>query len=218
MKRILKHNEKVWFTDGLHSGWGKISLPDRIECIFAPDEMVLVKKDSGGEQYLPASQVYSVAHGYKYLGGTLCWEHDEMIAEEFYDPQSDTNLSYYQVDNKEILILSEPHTCEFYTVEDDQIHISGYLWHDSDRGWVLTTFVGCYVPKAEVLAKDDGLRRQFVIAEYEQDVRQYEQDNLTTTEAYHLCNHYFGDKGMILLDYEKLSDKTTNGRYVTLIR
>lgn len=199
------------------SGWGRIALINREEtykeypCSDDAGDILTIKKDSGGEIETTPSRVYSVAQGYTFFGLRLVWEHDEEIDYPLYCPARDENVFMCEVDSKPNNLFTEPVECELYSVEDDKIHVSGYLWKKDDGTWALTEYTFCFVPMSELLQGD----RRAIIDEYEQGVQQYEQHGLTDEEALNICNSYFD--GQRILSYDKLSYETKDGHYITKV-
>lgn len=218
-KRVFTIGERVWYNMDHMTGWGTIGLINRSEMfkqyICDDDDIITVEKDSGGEIECWPSGVYQVAQGLTFFGHPVVWEHQ---SEEYplYCPERDENL--WMVETEQFLprITDKPHSYEFYSIEGLRVHVSAYLWHSEERGWVLTEFTFCYVPKMELLYNDDGLRRQFIVDEYEEQVQQYEKDGLTEEEALDICNNY-ADRQR-LLDYADITEDTPDGNYVNLIR
>lgn len=218
-KRVFTIGERVWYNADHMTGWGKIGLINREDTYKQyncdDDDILTVEKDSGGEIECWPENVYQLAHGLTFFGNPVVWDHE---SEEYplYCPERDENVFMCETEQNLARITDEPHSYEFYSIEDGVLHVSAYLWHDEDRGWVLTEFTFCLVPKEEILACKDGLGRQFIVDGYEQAVTQYEKDGLTAKDALRICNSYnFGQR---LLDYSEITEDTPNGNYVTKVR
>ena len=219
MKRVFTIGEHVWFEQDHMSGWGKVGLINREDSFQSynctDDDIITVVKDDGGEIECTPDGVYQLAPGITFFGHIVVWDH---FSEEYplFCPARQENLYMVETDQYLPQITDKPHSYEFYVIEDDYIHVSAYLWHDEDRGWVLTEFTFCYVPREEFLNSGDGLARQFCVERYEEGSKQYEEDGLTEEEALDICNHYA--HRMRLLDYEDVTKDTENGNYVTKVR
>lgn len=218
-KRVFTIGERVWFDQDGTRGWGTLGLINREDTYKQyncdEDDILTVEKDDGGEIECYPENVYQSAKNLTFFGHKVVWDHN-IGQYPLYCPARDENL--YMVETEQYLprITDKPHSYEFYSVEGLRVHVSAYLWHSEERGWVLTEFTFCYVPKMELLYNDDGLRRQFIVDEYEEQVQQYEQDGLTEEEALDICNNYAD--GQRLLDYADITEDTPDGNYVNLIR
>lgn len=218
-RRVFTIGERVWYEQDHMTGWGKVGLINR-EDTFKQyncdvDDILTIEKDSGGEIECWPDNVYQVAQGLTFFGLRVVWDHN---SEEYplYCPEREENLYMIETEQNLPRITDEPHSYEFYSIEDDKIHVFAYLWLSYTRGWVLTEFTSCIVSKKELLYSDVNLRPQFIVDEYEQLVQQHERDGLSKEEALDICNNYLD--GMRLLDYEEIKEDTENGNYVTRIR
>lgn len=218
MKRVFKIGERVWWNDDHMYGWGTIALINREEtykeypCSDYNGDILTITKDSGGEIETTPSRVYQEAYGYTFFGMPLVWEHDEEIDYPLYCPDRDENVYMCEVDAKDNKLFKEPVECEFYSVEDDKIHVSGFLWKKDDGTWALTQYTFCYIPITELL---DAKHRMELIDEYESEVQQYEHHGLTDEQALTICNSYAN--GQRILSYGDITYDTKNGNYVSRV-
>ena len=108
-----------------------------------------------------------------------------------------------------------PRECEFYSIEDGEVHISGFLWLDDRNRWRLTEYSRCFIPLKEFVPEYKKSAMQFV-DECESEVQQYERDSITWGEALYIYNNYFGEGEEIeVLPYGMITEETKSGFYKT---
>ena len=102
--------------------------------------------------------------------------------------------------------------CEFFSIHDGYVHITGYLWNDCEPDWKLTEFTFCLVPVREFI-ENYAERGMDYVNELEQDVKQYEQRGLSLESALNIYINYADH--MLKLDYGQITENTPEGNYKT---